>query len=244
MKLDVAFLPEEVKGQDLSDTVCMVLDIFRATSSMVTAFANGCKGIFPVLTVEEARQLAESMDSVLLAGERQSVRIEGFDLGNSPYEFSKDKVGGKDIVMTTSNGTVAIRAVAHAYRTYIGSFLNADAVCRRAAAYNKDVLIVCAGTDRLFSLEDSLCAGLLTELLSVEQDFQLTDAAQAARMLYQQADGQLAEKAQNSRNGKRLFDLGRMEDILYCFQRNLSVLVPTYIAGRIICEKETNQEGI
>ena len=235
MKVDVAFLPEEVKDRDLSDTVCIVLDIFRATSSMVTAFANGCQGIFPVLTVEEAHQVARGMDSPLLAGERQSVRIEGFDLGNSPYEFSREKVQGKKIVMTTSNGTVAIRAVAHAYLSFIGAFLNAGAVCRQAAAYNKDILIVCAGTDRLFSLEDSLCAGLLTELLVA--DAVLTDAAQAARMLHEQADGQWVEKAQNSRNGKRLLDLGRMEDVRYCFQQDTSLLVPRYAQGWIVCEK-------
>ncbi|EGO62530.1 2-phosphosulfolactate phosphatase [Acetonema longum] len=234
MKLHVTFLPAEVSGMDLSDTVCIVLDIFRATSSIVTAAANGCQSVLPVLSAEEAQDLARQTKSCLLAGERKSVRIEGFDLGNSPAEFSRDKVQDRPIIMATTNGTVAIRATEGAWRTWIGSFLNAAAVCRQAQQHGKDILIVCAGTERLFSLEDALCAGQLVEILQGrEQAVILSDAAYAALLMYTQSKGRLAEVAGRSRNGQRLYDLGRTDDIAYCLQSNILDIVPEYKHGTI-----------
>lgn len=234
MKIHVTFLPAEVSGMDLSDTVCIVLDIFRATSSIVTAVANGCQSVLPVLSVEEAQSLARQTKDCLLAGERKSVRIEGFDLGNSPAEFSRDKVQDRPIIMTTTNGTVAIRATEGAWRTWIGSFLNAAAVCRQARQHGKDILIVCAGTERLFSLEDALCAGLLVETLQGrEQAVILSDAAYAALLMYTQSKSRLAEVAGRSRNGQRLYNLGRADDIAYCLQPNVLDIVPEYKNGVI-----------
>ena len=130
MKLDVCFRPTEVQGMDLRETLCIVLDIFRATTCMTTGMKNGCKAIIPVLSLEDARQAAqEQTEPVLLAGERQSLRLEGCELGNSPFDYAAEVVDGRIVVATTSNGTVAIKATDGAYRTLIGSFLNASAVC-------------------------------------------------------------------------------------------------------------------
>ncbi|MGI6091591.1 MAG: 2-phosphosulfolactate phosphatase [Negativicutes bacterium] len=235
MKIDVAFLPKDMEGMNLSDTVCIVLDIFRATSSMTTALANNCRCIMPVLSVEEAHALAEKIGPVLFAGERKSIKIDGFNFGNSPYDFSPDKVQDKTIVMTTTNGTVAVKATEGAYRTLIGAFVNATAVSRKAGQYGKDILIVCAGTDRLFSLEDALCAGLLVKKLPAVAGTEpiLTDAAQAAVLLYDQASDKLADIAVNSRNGKRLCDLGKTDDVEYCFKIDLLDIVPEYRDGKI-----------
>lgn len=235
MKIDVAFLPKDMEGMNLSDTVCIVLDIFRATSSMTTALANNCKCIMPVLSVDDAHELADEIGPVLFAGERKSIKIEGFNFGNSPYEFSLDKVQDRTIVMTTTNGTVAVKATEGAYRTLIGAFVNASAVCRRASQYGKDILIVCAGTDRLFSLEDALCAGLMVKQLSAdtENELVLTDSARAAVLLYDQASDNLTDIAVNSRNGKRLYDLGRTDDVEYCFKTDILEVVPEYREGKI-----------
>ncbi len=234
MKINVIFLPAEMNGMNLTDTVCIVLDIFRATTSIVTAVANGCEAIFPVLTVEEAQSLARQKGACLLAGERQSVRIDGFDLGNSPFDFSGDKVKGRPVIMTTTNGTAAIRSAEGAWRTLIGSFLNAQAVCRKVKQYGKDVLIVCAGTERRFSLEDALCAGLLTEILQREdREAMLADSAHAAVLMYTQARAALTEAAKNSRNGRRLYDLGRQDDVEYCLRVNILDVVPEYRNGTI-----------
>lgn len=236
MKINVAFIPAEFSGIDLSATVCVVLDIFRATTSIVTALANGCEAIFPVLSVEEAQKLAQQGGSYLLAGERKSIKIEGFDLGNSPSEFSGDVVNARHIIMTTTNGTVAIKATEGSYRTLIGSFLNAEALCKQVKQYGKDVLIVCAGTDRMFSLEDALCAGLMVELLREEESTNgiLTDSAYAALLMYTQAKDALAVVARNSRNGQRLCLLGHENDVDYCLQLNMLNIVPEYRNGKLV----------
>ncbi|MGL5512478.1 MAG: 2-phosphosulfolactate phosphatase [Sporomusa sp.] len=233
MKIDVVFLPAEARGIDLSDTICVVLDIFRATSSIVTAMANGCQAIIPVVSVEQAKQLAEKKTAFLLAGERQSKKIDGFDFGNSPFDFSRDKVQDRQIIMTTTNGTTAIKATATAYRTLIGSFINAGAVCRQAKQYGKDVLIVCAGTNQLFSLEDALGAGLLIDTLLADGNVVPTDAALGAALLYRHAQTQLTEVARSSRNGMRLYGLGRAEDIEYCLRVDETGCVPEFRGGMI-----------
>ena len=109
MKIDIALLPKSVNELDLSDTVCIVLDIFRATTSIVTSLSNGCTAMVPVLSTEEASSVANRLNDVLFAGERQSIKIDGYDFGNSPFEFSKEKVKDKTIVMTTSNGTLLLK---------------------------------------------------------------------------------------------------------------------------------------
>ncbi|SFL35799.1 2-phosphosulfolactate phosphatase [Pelosinus propionicus] len=236
MKIDVILLPKETAALDLSHSVCIVLDIFRATSTIVTALANGCKTITPALSTEDAETLASQMGSVLFAGERQSIKIDGYDFGNSPFEFSKEKVAGKAIVMTTTNGTIAIKAAEKAYRTFIGSFINAKAVCMQAKQYGKDLVIVCAGTDGLFSLEDTLCAGLLVQLLKTDCEVTLTDSALGAFLLYAQAKNMLVETAVQSRNGRRLYDLRRMDDVEYCLSADLFTIVPQYTEGKIVIE--------
>jgi len=234
MKINIGFLPQDIKTLDLAETVCIVLDIFRATTSIVTAMNNGCASMIPVVSTEEASSVGQQTGANLFAGERQSIRIEGYQFGNSPLEFSQDKVQGHTIIMTTTNGTVAIKATEGSYRTLIGSFINARAVCQRAMQYDKDILIVCAGTDGYFSLEDALCAGLLVDRLSEKNDVQLTDSAHGAMLIYKGAKEELVATATQSRNGKRLVDLQRMEDIEYCFQIDLLDVVPEYKEGRII----------
>lgn len=234
MKIDVAFLPKDTLAMNLADTTCIVLDIFRATTCIVTAFANGCKTITPVLSIDEARVLAGQIKPALLAGERQSIKIEGCDLGNSPFEFCQSRVQEQSIIMTTTNGTVAIRSTDGAFRTLIGSFINAGAVCRQARQYGKDVLIICAGTDGLFSLEDTLCAGLLVRLLTAEGEAAVSDSARGALLMYDHYKDVLVETAAQSRNGKRLYDIGRTEDIKYCLRTDVFNTVPQYKEGKIL----------
>lgn len=234
MKVDIVFLPAELEGRDLSDSVCIVLDIFRATSSIVTAFANGCKAIVPVLSIAEGQSLVDQKESCLLAGERHSLKIDGFDFGNSPLEFSEARVKGRQIIMTTTNGTVAIRSTEGAFQTLIGSFLNATAVCEQAQTYEKDIVIVCAGTERKFSLEDALCAGLLVETLrDGNSEAVLSDSAYAALLMYSQAKDGLTALAIEGKNGKRLCELNREDDVDYCLQREIFDVVPAYRNGMI-----------
>jgi 2-phosphosulfolactate phosphatase len=240
MRIDVMFLPTDVNKLDISDTICIVLDIFRATTSIVTAMANGCKTIVPVLNIEDAYSVARQMESALFAGERQSIRIEGFDFGNSPFEFSSDKVKDQTIIMTTTNGTIAIKSTEGAYLTLIGSFINAKAVCQQAKKYGKDIMIICAGTDQLFSLEDALCAGLLVSILHEEEDLIMTDSARGAWVMYNGAKKSIMEIASNSRNGRRLHDMGCKTDIEYCLQSNIVNVVPRYNEGTLTLASKTS----
>ena len=237
MKIDVAFLPKDITTENLSDTVCIVLDIFRATTSIVTAMSHGCKTIFPVVSLEKAQETALKLGNVLMAGERKSIKIHGFDFGNSPFDFTEQKVKNQQIVMTTTNGTVAINSTAGAFRTLIGSFNNAAAVCRQARQSEKDILIVCAGTNRTFSLEDSLCAGLLVENLAKDRQAALNDSALGARVMYQAAKDNLLEVAIASSNGQRLVELSKEAEVEYCLRRNTINVIPEYKENHIVLAK-------
>ncbi|AEG58678.1 2-phosphosulfolactate phosphatase [Desulforamulus ruminis] len=235
MKIDIAYLPGDIKQGNLSNTVCIVLDIFRATTTIVTSISNGCRTIIPVLSTEEARDLADRIGPALFAGERQSIKIDGFDFGNSPFEFSREKVKDQTIIMTTTNGTTAIKATEGAKCTLIGSFLNANAVCQKALKHGKNILIVCAGTDGLLSLEDTLCAGFLVDILSEQPDevIHLSDSARGALLMYTAVKDRLLQTVIKSRNGERLYNLNRLDDISYCLQSNKLKIVPEYVKGRI-----------
>ena len=214
MKFDAALTPADIgrlSERDLSATTCVVFDVLRATSSMITALANGAAEIFPVKTIEEARALREKLPDALLGGERHGERIEGFDLGNNPFEYTA--LAGKRIISTTTNGTVALRACERAGRVLVGALLNLAAL-RDELARTKpaEVLLVCAGTFDTFALEDAIAAGLLaTEF----PDAELTDAAVAAvataRRFATPLDGLLA-----ARNGRAA--RGWRDQIEWCAQ--------------------------
>lgn len=235
MNIDVVFYPWCLTGKKLAGTICIVLDIFRATTSMLTAFSHGCRAIVPVVSCEEARAVVgmPKKPDFLLAGERKGLRIDGFDLGNSPQEFTVERVKNKTVVMTTTNGTLAVKAVESADTVLIGGFLNAHAVCARAAGYGKDIQIVCAGTDGRFSLEDALCAGLLADIFRRSGKAVLTDAANAAQLMYAGAAETLAETAEKGSHGKYLCAKGFAGDVSVALCIDAMELVPECRAGKI-----------
>ncbi|WP_312561170.1 2-phosphosulfolactate phosphatase [Anaerospora sp.] len=233
MHLDVRLLPNDGRETDLSDTVCIVMDVFRATTSIITAIGNGCAMLIPVASVDEAYRAAGQIEGPLFAGERQSIKIDGFNFGNSPFEFAAEQVQGKTIIMTTTNGTIAIKSTENAYLTLLGSFINASAVCRAAQEQNKSILLVCAGTDGLFSLEDAFCAGLLVKLLTKDKQYELTDAARGVQTMYHGAQEAVLPILSESRNGKRLYSLGLEKDVEYCLCKDSSSTVPCYRVGKI-----------
>lgn len=232
--LNVLFTPADfaaLKGQQLDTTLCVVFDVFRATSSMVTALANGAEAIIPVGEIPEAVSVKEKIPAVLLAGERDGIRIRAsltsgtdFDLGNSPREFTKEKITGKTIVMTTTNGTRALRSCAHAKTVLIGSFLNlratADFVLR---ASPKNLLLICSGTYEQTAYEDVLGAGALCDLLWDDlAQAGVSDSAKMAYELYSVAEKDLLGSATQSRNGLRLSTIPELrDDISFCLQRDV-----------------------
>ena len=238
--LEVLFTPADfnaLKQRNLDDAVCVVIDVFRATSAMVTALAHGAAAIIPVGEISEALALRRQDPAVLLAGERDGLRIRSlltggvdFDLGNSPREFTREKVAGRIIVTTTTNGTRALRACAHAGGVLLGSFLNLRATADFLAQKRPEtLLLVCSGTLDQAATEDVLAAGALCDLL---QDScaaaEVSDAAAMARELFQAAQENLAQAAAQSRNGRRLLGIPELrDDVPFCLQRDLFKLVAT-----------------
>jgi 2-phosphosulfolactate phosphatase len=213
--IDVALCPTEIKriaSADLSDTTAVVFDVLRATSSIITGLASGCQAIFPVRTVEEARLLKKGKPDFLLAGERDGLPPEGFDLGNSPEEYEQTE--GKSVVMTTTNGTAAIQSVKRAAQVLVGALLNIDALANYLFRSRPGkLLLVCAGTGDDFSLEDAIGAGALLARLP---DDDLSDAAIVARALYERAGEDIEEWLRQTSNGRRLRKIGKAADVRQC----------------------------
>lgn len=225
----------------LEDKLVIVIDVLRATSTMVTALANGCQAVLPVLTPEEALAKRLEIPGALLGGERRALRIEGFDLGNSPFDYAPEKVGGKRVIMTTTNGTRAIRAAADAKAVWMGSFLNMESIVRaiyrmKQRAAIQGIVIFCAGTEDRFDLPDTLCAGMLIDALG--SDTQLNDLGEAARMLYQISKSNLLEVIEQSVHGQYLLSLGFENDVRYCSTANILPIIPVLVNGEVIWQTE------
>jgi 2-phosphosulfolactate phosphatase len=219
MHIDVVLNPAEIAllpQRDLTGVTCVVFDVLRATSSMLTGLAHGAAEIHPVCTIEEALALRQQMPDAILGGERNGDLIPGFDVGNSPLEYG-ESMAGRRIITTTTNGTVALRACEHADRVLVGALLNIDALAAelRGAAAQK-VLLVCAGTFETFALEDAYAAGVLIGQLGAET---LTDAALTLWTMATAYPDPLAA-LRLARNGQALSLSGRMADVEWCAQQS------------------------
>jgi 2-phosphosulfolactate phosphatase len=232
--LEVILSPAEfgsLRQRDLSQSVCVVFDILRATTSMITALANGAEAIIPVSEIAEALALKEKNPTVLLAGERDGWRIRAdqtggidFDLGNSPREFTAEKVMGKTIVMTTTNGTRALRACAEAKTVLVASFLNLRGTTNWLKEHTPShLLLVCSGTVEESALEDVLAAGALCERVwphYAGAGGHVADSAEIARRLYPLMQANLFDAMKSARNGQRLLAIPELrDDVWHCVQR-------------------------
>lgn len=227
MRIETYFTAAEVDPAAVAGRTAVVIDVIRATSTMVEALANGATAIYPTLQTDEAIRLASSLgrENTLLCGERKGLTVEGFDLGNSPREFTKDRVSGKRLVMSTTNGTRAFLAAAGANRAIAASFLNLSAVA--GAVHDASVLaVICAGKDNHFSLDDALCAGhLIRAILAGQEGVTMDDASRAALGFvdsYPSDAGFLASTAA----GHALVEIGLEEDLPLCAERDRHALVP------------------
>jgi 2-phosphosulfolactate phosphatase len=231
MKIDVALEPSEIAqlgARDLSGTTCVVFDVLRATSSMVTGLAHGVEAILPVSTIEQALEERRLCPEILLGGERFGERIEGFDLGNSPFEYRASE--GRRIVMTTTNGTVALRACVGAARVLVGAVLNLRAVAAILRQWNAEtVLLVCAGTGETLALEDVWAAG---RLLAEFRDAEWSDAARVAYGTAQTWPQPL-ESLKAARNGKVLLEKGRLSEVEWCARESVFEVVGIMEAGLV-----------
>ncbi len=222
-KVHIHLLPRLVPAGIFRGNIAVVVDVLRATTVMVQALASGCSQIIPCLEIDDAVRIASDRppDTVLLAGERRGLPIEGFDLGNSPRSFTPEVCGGKTLVMTTTNGTKTILASLEAERVLIGAFTNRDATLEALRADGRSVHIVCAGTDGRISLEDAVLAGDLAGVLWKDGYGSGNDEVDLARW----ASGHLSDNGAGGdrislsdalslgRGGRRVREIGLSDDI-------------------------------
>lgn len=227
MHIEVIANIGEARSDEFLHKTVIVVDVLRATSTIITALMNGSKGVVPVDTVIKAKELAKDGD--LLGGERYCKKIPGFDLGNSPLEYTREAVQGKRVILTTTNGTRGIQKAIKADRVLAGAIINGRASAAAAIDLKRDTVIVCAGTQDVFSLEDGLCAGfilneiaaLLGESLMITNDFGL-----AMRGCYLEAKDRLFETILACSNGKKMKKSGFSADVELCAKVNMTDCVP------------------
>jgi 2-phosphosulfolactate phosphatase len=222
VRVHVAFTPAEAAEAPTG----IVVDVLRATSTIAQALAAGYRRVLCCAEIEEARLLREAEGDGLLAGERMCVRIPGFDLGNSPREFTT--ASGETVILTTTNGTRAlVTAAARCDRVLAASLLNLDAVVASARDRRDDVAIFCAGVQGEFALDDAYCAGRIVERLGGEP----SDAASAAARLSTSFAGP-EDGLHSSQSGRNLVDAGLGEDIVWCARESVLETVPRFVGMR------------
>ena len=229
--IDVVFTPDLLPFSDLTGKTVVVTDILRATTTITFAMANGATVITPVLTPADAFRLAADQPNTLIGGERGGMKVDGFDLGNSPREYIQAIVSDRQVVLTTTNGTRTLQACRAAERVLVGSFLNLRATVDRLAQVEGELVLACSGREGGFCTEDTVFAGACVAALG---KVQLTDAAETAKILYQTHSEDLLGMLRNCYHGQSLANIGLGEDLEFCAQMNLVDVVPHLVDGRII----------
>lgn len=234
MHVDVTFTAQEIEAATVAGRNVVVIDALRATSTIITALVNGCQEIIPVREPAEAMKYRDEK-GYLLGGERGGLKIPGFDLGNSPLEYTRNVVEGKKVVLCTTNGTLALANSAAARKLIIGAFLNAGAVAQFLAGQGGDVLLACAGTGGKFTLEDFLAAGVILHKLSkIRSNISMGDRAIAAEAVYLQHQDNVEEALYRGHHARDLADLGFSQDVEYCACVDKFELVPVCREMRVV----------
>lgn len=234
--LDVCFSPELLPLYDLRGKVAVVVDILRATSSIVTALAQGVTHLVPYSELDECR--AQAVAGYLTAAERDGRQAEGVDLGNSPFGYLDGvvPVRGRAVAITTTNGTRALHLSAAADKVVVGAFLNLGAVANHLRQLQKDVVVVCAGWKGKFCLEDTLFGGALAARLQADFNTTDSDATLAALNLWHTAEPDLAGYLLQSAHVRRLNSLEAHKDMEFCIRQDEYNLVPVFDGSRITAE--------
>lgn len=242
MKIDVALTPGTFRHGSGDGKSVIVVDVLRASTTIITALANGGEKIIPFATVEDVRESAKaySRDRVLLCGERQSVRIPGFDLGNSPREYDDSVVQGKILLFTSTNGSQMLIKATGAAEVNIAGFVNIGSVVERLIQKKRDCVIACAGHEGGFSLEDGVCAGMIVSEAKQGRtggSIRLSDEALAAAILYEHFANDLQGMIKKSFWGEYLTRIGLGDDLPLCASVNSYDLVPVLQNGVLVKKK-------
>jgi 2-phosphosulfolactate phosphatase len=231
-KIEVCVTPALLGLYDITNTIVVVIDILRATSSIVYGIDNGANAIIPVASVEDCLTYADK--GYLLAAERNGSVVEGYDFGNSPFSYTKERVSGKTVVLTTTNGTKALHmARSMAKQVVVGSFLNLETLCNWLKEQEEDVLLLCAGWKDQFNLEDTLFAGAVVHAIRPSFN-EFDDSGVAAEDLYVLAKDDLRAYISKSSHSHRLAALNIEEDVKFCLQLNICTAIPILIGDNLI----------
>ena len=231
LKIEVCLSPALLPTFDIENSIVVVIDIYRATSSICYGIENGAEAIIPVSQVEECA--AYQGMGYLLAAERDGEVVNGFDFGNSPFSYTKEKVSGKTIVLTTTNGTHAIQMSRKAKRIVIGSFLNLSSLCNWLKMQKQNILLLCAGWKNRFNLEDTMLAGAMVHQLKTE-GYKLDDAGIASEDLYILAKDDLSNYLKKTSHSERLKMLGIEKDIEFCLNVDIVTAIPVLEGEKLV----------
>ncbi|NLY88537.1 MAG: 2-phosphosulfolactate phosphatase [Firmicutes bacterium] len=245
MRIDLAFAVGERDPSEFDGKTVVVIDVLRASSTILTALANGCPEVIPVAEPGDAFALAEKYgrDQFLIGGERKGLKIPGFDLGNSPEEYSKEVVAGKKLIFTTTNGAKAFLEAANAAEILVGAFLNVSRVSSYLKKTDREIFLFCAGKEGRMGLEDLLCAGMIIDNLAFavkDESVELTDPARTGMFAYRQIAGmgQMVVALTQTDHGRYLSSLGLSGDLRYCGQVDLLSVLARLEEGRIVMATE------
>jgi len=244
MKANVYFVPAEADEDLLSGKNAIVIDVLRATTTIVTALNNGAKEVVPVNTRQMAMSEASDRgaERVITGGERETVKIEGFDFGNSPLDYSHEVVNGKSLILFTTNGTKALVKARLAKNLLACSLLNVSAIAEYLIKLDEDFEIICSGGNGCFCLEDTFCAGKIIEhVLNTDKNLQLTDSAKASLLVVKETGSNILKLLSECDHGKKLINHGFGKDIEFCSNLNAVNLVPAFLNNTIkSLSEETN----
>lgn len=234
--LDVFSSAHSFKEEDIRDKTVVMIDVLRASSTMITALENGARGVIAVEDMDDASKISNNLDaeSFLLSGEKNGVKIDGYHLGNSPLEHTREMVEGKTIILNTTNGTKAIRRCGLAEKIIVGSFLNLRTIVDHLEQLDEKVVLVCAGWRGRLSLEDILCAGnIIYELNKGQLPDEARDGAKVAFGLYEKFGDDIENSIKSSNYAVRLRDIVNEEDLSFCCQRSIMQVLPILNEGII-----------
>jgi 2-phosphosulfolactate phosphatase len=231
-KIEVCFSPYLFPLFKEEFDIIVVIDVLRATSAICAAFNNGVESLIPVSTIEEAKEYQQK--GFLVGAERQGKIVEGFDFGNSPYSYMNPELKGKSVVLSTTNGTKSINIAKEAGQVVIGSLSNLDVLQNWLSIQNKNILCLCSGWQNKFNLEDTICAGAITDFLVTTGNFRSEeDSSIAAKYLYLSAKDNILGYLKASSHRRRLKNLNLNEDIKYCLTPNLAPVIPILNGDRL-----------
>lgn len=233
LKIETCLTPALLPLYPLENSIVVIIDIFRATSSICYGIENGAEAIIPVAQVEECAAYREKGLDYLLAAERNGEVVAGFDFGNSPFSYTSEKVSCKTIVLTTTNGTHALHLSRGAKKIVIGSFLNLTSLCNWLKSQQENILLVCAGWKNNFNLEDTLFAGAVVDKFQ-SNAYQTDDSSTAANDLFQLAKNDLNIYLQKTAHSERLKKLGIEEDIKFCLQVDVTTAIPVLQGEKLV----------